>query len=63
MPYVIGQSLREAVRILNEAGLNARPEGDGFVVEQSPAPGAEISPGARAPVRLSRGQDKPGIRI
>jgi cell division protein FtsI (penicillin-binding protein 3) len=62
MPDVIGKSGREAVWILNQAGLAPRLEGNGFVVAQSPEAGAEIAPGARAVVQLSRGPDKPGVR-
>jgi cell division protein FtsI (penicillin-binding protein 3) len=62
MPDLRGMSGREAVRILNRAGLWARLEGDGFVVDQSPDAGADITPGARATIKLSRGQDKAGPR-
>jgi beta-lactam-binding protein with PASTA domain len=62
MPDVRGRSGREALRILTQAGLRPRMEGDGFVVAQSPEAGADITPGAQATVRLSRGQDKAGPR-
>ena len=62
MPDLRGMSGREALRVLNQAGLRARMEGDGFVVDQSPDAGADITPGARATVKLSRGPDKPGTR-
>ena len=62
MPDLRGMSGRAALRVLNQAGLRARMEGDGFVVDQSPDAGADITPGVRASVRLSRGPDKPGAR-
>ena len=62
MPDVRGMSGREAIRVLNKAGLRPQMQGDGFVIDQSPDAGAAITPGARATVRLSRGQDKTGPR-
>jgi cell division protein FtsI (penicillin-binding protein 3) len=62
MPDLRGMSGREALRVLNQAGLGARMEGDGFVVDQSPDAGADITPGTRATVKLSRGQEKAGAR-
>jgi cell division protein FtsI (penicillin-binding protein 3) len=62
MPDVRGMSGREAIRVLNQAGLRPQMQGDGFVVDQSPSAGADITPGARAIVKLSRGQDKAGPR-
>jgi len=62
MPDVRGMSGREAIRVLNRAGLRPQMQGDGFVVDQSPSAGADITPGARATVKLSRGQDKAGPR-
>lgn len=62
MPDLRGKSGREALRLLNQTGLKVRMEGDGFVVDQSPEAGAEITPNTRATVRLSRGPDKAGPR-
>ncbi len=62
MPDLRGKSGREALRLLNQTGLRVSMEGDGFVVDQSPAAGAEITPNTRATVKLSRGQDKAGPR-
>ena len=39
MPDLRGLSAREALRTLTRIGLTARINGDGFVIEQSPAAG------------------------
>jgi cell division protein FtsI (penicillin-binding protein 3) len=43
VPDLSGMSAREAVRTLVKLGLTAHVSGDGFVVSQSPEPGAPIS--------------------
>jgi cell division protein FtsI (penicillin-binding protein 3) len=55
MPDLRGLSGRHALRILTNAGLTLRVSGDGFVVDQSPEPGASVEPGGSVSVRLSRG--------
>jgi cell division protein FtsI (penicillin-binding protein 3) len=62
MPDVRGLSARAAVQVLHRLGVRTRTEGDGFVVAQSPEPGAELTPMTRATVRLSRGPEKSGVR-
>jgi beta-lactam-binding protein with PASTA domain len=62
MPDVRGKSAREAVQILARWGIRNVTEGDGFVVAQSPEPGAELTPRTRATIRLSRGPEKTGVR-
>ena len=54
MPDLRGLSAREALRLLSRIGMSARLSGDGFVVEQSPAPGAELIRGDRCLLRLGR---------
>jgi cell division protein FtsI (penicillin-binding protein 3) len=54
MPDLRGMSAREAVRSLMRIGLTPRLEGDGFVLEQSPEPGAPLEPGDGAVLRLTR---------
>jgi cell division protein FtsI/penicillin-binding protein 2 len=62
VPDVRGLSGRDALRILNQAGLRPQVTGDGFVVDQSPEAGADLTPGGRVTVRLSRRPDKAGGR-
>ncbi|MEO6214037.1 MAG: penicillin-binding transpeptidase domain-containing protein [Vicinamibacterales bacterium] len=54
MPDVRGLSARGAVKSLLRAGLSARIDGNGSVVEQSPEAGAELVPGAGVILKLSR---------
>ena len=54
MPDLRGLSAREALRLHSRIGMSARLSGDGFVVEQSPAPGAELIRGDRCLLRLGR---------
>ena len=55
MPDLRGLSAREALRTLTRIGLTARITGDGFVVEQSPQPGAAARPAA-TPAVLTLGR-------
>ena len=49
MPDLRGLSARDAARALTRVGMTARLNGDGFVVEQSPAAGQRRSfPATRA---------------
>jgi cell division protein FtsI (penicillin-binding protein 3) len=50
MPDLRGMSARDAIRILAELGLSPTMQGDGFVMSQSPEPGAPI-------------QDRPECRL
>lgn len=54
VPDVRGLSAREAVRSMLRAGLTPRLDGDGFVLEQSPAPDALLVPGEDAVLKLGR---------
>jgi cell division protein FtsI (penicillin-binding protein 3) len=54
MPDVRGLSARDALRALTRVGLTARMSGDGFVLEQSPAPGAVLAPGNACVLKLGR---------
>ena len=54
MPDLRGLSGREAIRAATGLGLMLRTSGSGFVVEQSPAPGAVLMPGAGATLKLGR---------
>ena len=42
VPDLRGMSARDAVRKLVKLGMNARATGDGFVISQTPEPGAPI---------------------
>lgn len=54
MPDLRGVSAREAVRVLARAGIAARLDGDGFVVEQSIDPGVPLVPGESCRLKLGR---------
>ncbi len=52
VPCVIGLDIREAIRLLEDAGLNVSFTGTGMVVNQSISPGAEFKRGQRIVLRL-----------
>ncbi len=54
MPDLRGLSARDAIRSLMPLGLTPRIDGDGFVVEQSPAAGAELARGESCVLKLGR---------
>ena len=54
LPDLRGLSAREALRELARLGLTARMEGAGVVVDQNPAPGSLVEPGAGCTLVLSR---------
>jgi cell division protein FtsI (penicillin-binding protein 3) len=54
MPDLRGLSARDATRALTSLGLTARLAGSGFVIEQSPAAGAFLIPGAACTLKLGR---------
>jgi cell division protein FtsI/penicillin-binding protein 2 len=54
LPDVRGLSAREALRTLGQAGVTARMTGSGFVVNQDPAAGTPIDPGASCQLWLDR---------
>jgi cell division protein FtsI (penicillin-binding protein 3) len=54
MPDLRGLSAREALRTLAQIGLAANVTGDGFVVDQRPAPGAPLERGDTCALKLKR---------
>ena len=54
MPDLHGLSARDALRALVRVGMTARMSGDGFVVDQSPAPGVALSRGDACTLTLGR---------
>jgi cell division protein FtsI (penicillin-binding protein 3) len=52
-PSAVGLSARQALALFARHGLSARVVGSGFVVEQSPAPGAPVRPGSVCTLRLA----------
>ena len=54
MPDLRGQSAREALRALTSIGASARMIGSGFVLEQSPEPGAPLADGEIGVLKLGR---------
>jgi cell division protein FtsI (penicillin-binding protein 3) len=52
MPDVRGLTLREALRVLGQVGLQAQPSGTGLVFSQTPLAGAAILPGEHASLQL-----------
>lgn len=54
MPDLRGLSAREALHSVTTIGLNPRVSGSGFVLEQSPAPGAVLIPGDDVTLKLGR---------
>jgi cell division protein FtsI (penicillin-binding protein 3) len=54
MPDLRGLSAREALRLLSRIGMTATMTGDGFVLEQSPAPGSALVRGEACALTLAR---------
>jgi cell division protein FtsI (penicillin-binding protein 3) len=54
LPDLRGMSAREALRELARLGLTARMEGTGVVVDQNPAAGSPLEPGATCTLVLNR---------
>jgi cell division protein FtsI (penicillin-binding protein 3) len=54
MPDLRGLSSREALRLLTRIGMTARLSGNGFVVDQSPQPGAALVRGDACLLKLGR---------
>jgi cell division protein FtsI (penicillin-binding protein 3) len=54
MPDLRRLSARDAIRALTKIGMTARLNGDGFVLEQTPAPGSVLIPGAACALKLGR---------
>jgi hypothetical protein len=54
MPDLRGLSARDATRALTRIGMSALLNGSGFVLEQSPAAGSVLIPGAACTLKLGR---------
>jgi cell division protein FtsI (penicillin-binding protein 3) len=54
IPDLRGMSVRDALRTLTKLGLNARVQGTGMVVEQTPAPGTPLERGTTCSLILDR---------
>jgi beta-lactam-binding protein with PASTA domain len=54
MPDLRGLSAREALRTLTSLGLNAQINGNGVVVEQSPAAGTVLGSQTRSILKMGR---------
>lgn len=52
VPSVIGYGLRDALAVLERAGLDVNFKGKGYVCEQSLAPGSELKKGATIELKL-----------
>jgi cell division protein FtsI (penicillin-binding protein 3) len=52
MPDLRGYTIRQVLTLLNRSGLHCRFEGSGLAVNQEPAPGAAITPGATCVVQF-----------
>lgn len=53
MPNVVGHSLRDAIHILEEAGVNVDFRGAGYVTAQSVSPGSPVGPRSRVTLTLA----------
>ena len=51
VPDVTGRSLRDAARVLHQAGLRVRVDGWGVVHSLDPEPGTTVAPGTVVTVR------------
>jgi cell division protein FtsI (penicillin-binding protein 3) len=60
MPDLRGMSARQASRMLTALGLTGRLSGDGFVLEQTPAAGSVLVPGAACVLTLGRRPPRAG---
>ncbi len=54
VPDLRGMGARDALRALGRLGLGARVQGDGVVVDQTPAPGFPLEPGSTCLIVLGR---------
>jgi cell division protein FtsI (penicillin-binding protein 3) len=58
MPELRGLSLRSAMRALDGCNCEVEVDGSGYVVDQRPEPGAEVSAAAAVRVVLARAGEK-----
>src|SRR5262249_49369655 len=54
VPSFLGKSLRSALDLAQESGLQISPVGSGTAREQSPAPGSHVAAGATVVVKFGR---------
>ena len=54
IPSVIGYSLRDAINMLENMGVDVTFSGSGYVVAQSRAPGSSITPGSKVHLTLKQ---------
>jgi cell division protein FtsI (penicillin-binding protein 3) len=59
MPDVRGLSARDALNVLTAVGLSPRVAGSGFVVSQTPLPGAPVDGVSSSAIELDRAVSKP----
>ena len=55
MPDLRGRSLRDAVRICSQLGLQLEARGEGHAIQQSPAAGSEVESGQVVHIDFGRG--------
>jgi cell division protein FtsI (penicillin-binding protein 3) len=54
VPSFIGKSVRNALEVAQDSGLELNPVGSGIAREQSPAPGTHVIAGSRVVVKFAR---------
>jgi cell division protein FtsI (penicillin-binding protein 3) len=54
VPSFLGKSLRAAIEVAQDVGLDLDAVGSGVAREQSPLPGARVAAGSRITVRFGR---------
>ena len=54
VPSFIGKSVRGAIEVAQDSGLDLSPVGSGIAREQSPAPGTHVTAGSRVIVKFGR---------
>jgi len=54
VPSFIGKSVRNALEVAQDSGLELNPVGSGIARQQSPAPGTHVVAGSRVVVKFGR---------
>ncbi len=54
VPNVIAMGLTEAIKTIEDCGLNVSPSGTGFVANQIPAPGTRVAEGSTVVIHLKQ---------
>jgi len=54
VPSFVGKSVRSAIELAENSGLDLDVVGSGLAQEQSPAPGTHVASGARITVKFGR---------